>query len=171
MLKSIRKVRVMTTPATVKLDKLDLAILNEVQQDSRISNNELARRINLSQPATHTRLKRLKEQGVIRDFVTVLDNEAIGLEIICFFHAQLRAHSEASLVKFEEAVNEFSEVLEFHYLTGEFDYLIKAVFKNRLELEQFLRTKLSTLPDVSRITTSLVLSEIKNTTELPLPIE
>ncbi|GAB4441110.1 MAG: Lrp/AsnC family transcriptional regulator [Anaerolineae bacterium] len=151
------------------MDELDLAILREIQEDSRISNSELARRINLSQPATHARLKRLESIGVIRCHVSLLDREKLGLDLVCFFQVRLQAHSEEALIRFEESVRGFPQVLECHYLTGEFDYLLKAVFRNREELEHFQRRQLSTLPDVTRTTTSVVLSEIKATTVLPLP--
>lgn len=153
----------------IKLDEIDLAILREVQEDSRISNNELARRINLSQPATHARLKRLKESGVIRGFSAHLDHEKLGYELTCFFHTRLQGHLEKDVARFEEQVMAFPEVLECHYLTGEFDHLIKGVFKSRKDLEDFLRNRLSAIPGVSQIITSLVLSEIKTGTPLPLP--
>ncbi len=151
------------------MDELDLAILREIQEDSRISNSELARRINLSQPATHARLKRLETIGVIRRHVSLLDREKLGLDLICFFHVRLQVHSEEALIRFEESVQTFPQVLECHYVTGEFDYLLKAVFRNRDELEQFQRRRLTPLPDVIRVTTSVALSEIKTTTVLPLP--
>lgn len=151
------------------MDDLDLAILREIQEDSRISNSELARRINLSQPATHARLKRLENIGVIRRHVSLLDREKLGLDLICFFHVRLQVHSEEALIRFEESMQGFPQVLECHYLTGEFDYLLKAVFRNRDELEQFQRRQLTTLPDVTRVITSVALSEIKSTTVLPLP--
>ena len=159
----------MTSSKKIKLDGIDLAVLHELQSDSRISNNELARRINLSQPAAHTRLKRLEKLGVIKRHVSLLDHEKLGLELICFFQTQLQGHSEEILTRFEKEVCLFPEVLECHYLTGESDYLIKAIFRSRHDLEQFLRSKLTTLPHVMKITTSLVLSEIKATTMLPLP--
>ncbi|MFK5927655.1 MAG: Lrp/AsnC family transcriptional regulator [Desulfuromusa sp.] len=159
----------MTSPEKIKLDGIDLAVLHEIQKDSRISNSELARRINLSQPAAHARLKRLKKLGVIKQYVSLLDHEKLGLEFICFFQARLQAHSAEVLTRFEEELCRFPEVLECHYLTGESDYLIKAIFRSQHELEQFLRSKLTTLPHVRQITTSLVLSEIKATTMLPLP--
>lgn len=159
----------MTSLEKIKLDGIDLAVLREIQKDSRISNNELARRINLSQPATHARLKRLKKLGVIKQHVSLLDHEKLGLEFICFFQIRLQAHSEEVLTRFEEEICRFPEVLECHCLTGESDYLIKGIFRNQHELEQFLRSRLTTLPHVMQITTSLVLSEIKATTMLPLP--
>jgi Lrp/AsnC family leucine-responsive transcriptional regulator len=151
------------------LDNIDRAILNEIQQDSRISNSELARRIKLSQPATHARLKRLETLGVVRQHVSLLDRDKLGLDLICFFQVRLEAHSEQALLRFEQGVKAFPEVLECHYLTGQFDYLLKAVFENRRALEQFERQRLTALSDVVQITTSVALSEIKMTTVLPLP--
>lgn len=128
-----------------KLDETDLAILREVQQDGRISNNELARRINLSQPVAHSRLKRLQALGVIKGFTACLDYEALGYELVCYFHARLRDHAEEDIRRFESEVAAFPEVLECNYLTGELDYLIKAMFQSRYDLEQFLRNHLSSI--------------------------
>ena len=153
-----------------KLDETDLAILKEVRQNGRISNNELARRINLSQPAAHSRLKRLQLAGVIKGFTAQLDYEKLGYELICFFQTRLRDHAETDIERFESEVASFPEVLECNYLTGEWDYLIKAVFQSRRDLERFLRNRLSTIPGVSQIITSLVLSEIK-TDRVPFPCD
>lgn len=152
-----------------KLDDIDRALLTEIQQDSRISNSELSRRIKLSQPATHARLKRLETLGVVRQHVSLLDRDKLGLDLICFFQVRLEAHSEQALLRFEQEIKAFPEVLECHYLTGQFDYLLKAVFENRRALEQFERQRLTALTDVVQITTSVALSEIKMTTVLPLP--
>lgn len=145
----------------IQIDDTDRLILNEIQKNSRISNNELARRIHLSQPAAHGRLKRLKKQGIIRNYSVQMDYEKLGFDMICFFHTRLLGHLEENVAEFESCVSKFPEVLECHYVTGDFDHLIKAIFKNRRELEHFLRNKLSTIPGVSKITTSLVLSEVK----------
>ena len=151
------------------LDNIDRALLNEIQQDSRISNSELARRIKLSQPATHARLKRLETLGVVRQHVSLLDRDKLGLDLICFFQVRLETHSEKAILRFEEEVKAFPEVLECHYLTGQYDYLLKAVFENRSALEQFERQRLTASTDIVQITTSVALSEIKMTTVLPLP--
>ncbi len=155
--------------SNVKLDEIDLRILMAIQADSRISNNSLAKRINLSQPATHNRLKRLEFAGVIRKHVSLLDRDKLGLDLVCFFYVRLNVHSEQSLKRFEEAVQNMPAILECHYLTGQFDYSLKAVFPNRKALEQFERQSLTPIPEVVQITTSVVLSEIKYTTVLPLP--
>ena len=154
---------------TIQFDEIDLKILREIQQDNRISNSELARRIKLSQPATHTRIKRLETLGVIRQHVSLLNREALGLDIICFFQVRLQAHTEKSLLEFERKVQTLEPILECHYLTGQFDYLLKAVFRDRQELADFVRTSLTTLSSIAQITTSVVFSEVKSTTVLPLP--
>ncbi len=151
------------------LDDIDLQILMALQDDSRVSNNALARQINLSQPATHNRLKRLEAAGIIRKHVSLLDRDKLGLDLVCFFYVRLNVHSEQSLTRFEQAVLEMPPILECHYLTGQFDYSLKAVFHNRKALEQFERQHLTRIPEVVQITTSVVLSEIKFTTVLPLP--
>ncbi len=155
--------------STTHLDEVDLSILWQLQQDGRISISELARRIGLSQPATHTRLKRLETYNIIRRHVSLLDRDQLGLDLLCFFQVRLQAHSEEALIRFEEAVLALPAILECHYLTGEFDYLLKAVFRNRQELEHFDRRTLTPLPDVVHVITSVVLSEVKSTTVLPLP--
>ena len=157
--------------AKARFDSTDLNILQAIQEDSRISNSELARRINLSQPATHTRLNRLEARGLIRNLVSLLDRDKLGLDLICFFYVRLNVHSEEALLCFEKAVLSMSSILECHYLTGQFDYSLKAVFQNRRELEQFERRVLTPIPEVTQIMTSVVLSEIKSTTVLPLPTD
>lgn len=159
----------MKESAAINLDEIDLAILRQIQHDNKISNSELARRINLSQPATHTRLKRLETLGVVRHNVAVLDRDKLGFDMICFVQIRLQMHSETALARFQKAIQAMPEVLECYNLTGQYDYLLKVVLRNRPELEKFLRTNIVSIQEVSQISTSVVLSEIKSTTVLPLP--
>ena len=152
----------------LELSKTDLAILREVQQDGRISNVELANRIDLSPPATHSRLKRLQSQGYIRQYVAILDQEKMGFDMTCFVNVSLRMHGPNELSGFRASVNELPEVLDCYHVTGEFDYLLKVIVRNRKELQRFVERKLTPIPGVARIYTSLVLEEIKSSTSLPL---
>ncbi|MEM1370531.1 MAG: Lrp/AsnC family transcriptional regulator, partial [Cyanobacteria bacterium P01_H01_bin.15] len=102
---------------------------------------------------------------------SLLDRDKLGLDLICFFNIRLNVHSEEALLRFERAVLDMPSILECHYLTGQFDYSLKAVFQNRKELEQFERRVLTPIPEVTQIITSVVLSEIKSTTVLPLPTD
>jgi Lrp/AsnC family leucine-responsive transcriptional regulator len=152
----------------IDLDETDLAILRELQADGRISNVELAQRINLSPPATHTRLKRLQEQGTIRQYVALVDQEQLGYDMICFVNISLSLHQVEELESFRAVINEMPQVLECYHVTGEFDYLLKIVVRNRKDLQRFVVQELTPIHGVARIYTSLVLSEVKSTTALPI---
>jgi DNA-binding Lrp family transcriptional regulator len=150
------------------LDELDIAILRILQEDGRITNADLAKRVNLSPPATHARMRRLTEQGYIRRTVALLDKEKLGYDMTCFVSVSLQLHRQEGLDEFRSRVRDFPEVLECHHVTGEFDFLLKVVVRNRRDLERFVIQELTPVPGVARINTSLVLSEVKSTTALPL---
>ena len=152
----------------VTLDEIDLRILGIMQREGRISNAELARQIDLSPPATLGRTKRLEEKGVIRSYAALLDSELVGFDMLCFVHVSLQLHQSQQVEGFERAVRVMPEVLECHHVTGEFDYLLKVAIRNRKDLERFAVERLTPVPGVARIHTSLVLSEVKATTALPL---
>ena len=150
------------------MDGLDEAILKILQIDGRISNVDLANRVNLSPPAVHARLKRLEERGYIRQYVALLDREFIGFDMLCFINVSLQLHQLEHVENFKRMILEMPQVLECHHLTGEFDYLLKVVVSSRKDLEQFVVNQLTPIPGLARIHTSLVLTEIKSTTALPL---
>jgi Lrp/AsnC family leucine-responsive transcriptional regulator len=152
----------------IDLDELDLAILRALMTDGRISNVELAQRINLSPPATHTRLKRLQEQGTIRQYVALIDQEQVGYDMTCFVNISLQLHQVEELEGFRDIINELPHVLECYHVTGEFDYLLKVVVRDRKDLQRFVVEQLTPIPGVARIYTSLVLSEVKATTVIPI---
>ncbi|MCG3211358.1 MAG: DNA-binding transcriptional activator DecR [Anaerolineae bacterium] len=150
------------------IDELDDAILTILQQEGRISNVDLAARVNLSPPAVHARLKRLEQQGIIRQYVALLDRERIGFDMLCFINVSLQLHQQEHVDNFRRLMLAMPQVLECHHLTGEYDYLLKVAVRNRKELEQFVVNQLTPIPGIARIHTSLVLTEIKSTTALPL---
>ncbi len=151
------------------LDSLDTALLRELQADGRLPNAELARRLNLSPPAVHARLRRLEEQGLIRGYVALLDRERLGYDMLCFVNISLQRHTREHVDHFRECIRTIPQVLECHHVTGEYDYLLKVVVRNRKELEHLLMEQLTPIPGVARIHTSLVLNEVKAATALPLP--
>lgn len=150
------------------LDEIDRQILILLQDDGRISNAELARRIDLSPPATYMRVKSLEEQGYVRRYVALLEPEKAGYDLMCFVQVTLQLHSLEQIQTFRQVIQGISEVLECHHVTGEYDYLLKVVVRNRKELEVFLLEQLTPVPGVARIHTSMVLSEVKYTTALPI---
>ena len=150
------------------LDELDSAILEILQTDARISNVELARRVNLSPPATLARVRRLEEIGYIDQYTTLVNRKQIGFDMLCFVRVSLQLHDIEQVNGFREAVQQLPEILECHHVTGDYDYILKVVAHNTEDLEDFLINQLTPIPGVARIYTSLVLNEVKSSTILPL---
>lgn len=149
-------------------DEKDLMILRELQVDSSVSNVELARRVDLSPPATHTRVKRLEQIGIIQRYVAVLNREQLGYDMLCFITVSLQLHQPRATESFQSLVMEMPEVLECHQVTGDYDYLLKVAIRNRDELRRFLMDRLTPIEGVGQIHTRIVLNETKSTTVLPL---
>lgn len=149
------------------LDDLDRLMLDVLQREAQLSNVELSRKVNLSPPAIHARIKRLWKDGIIDRQVVILDQAKLGFDLLCFIHVGTSGHQVEQLKAFEETVKSIKEVLECHHLTGEYDYLLKVIVKDRQGLQKFVR-KLNSLPCVSRIQTSVTLEEVKYSTALPL---
>lgn len=150
------------------LDSVDKSLLRALQLDGRLSNVQLAKKISLSPPATHSRLRRLEKGGYVRQYTAVVDRDKAGYDLLCFIHISLQMHKVEQVEKFREATRRMPEVLECHHITGEYDYLLKVVLKNRKDLERFVVDKITPIPGVARIHTSLVLTEVKATMALPL---
>ena len=152
----------------IGLDDLDRRLLASLQQDARRSSAELARELKLSGPGLQKRLRRLEDRGVIRCYATVVNREAVGLDLLCFIHIMLAHHRPDSIKRFPDRIRKMPEVLECHFLTGEFDYLLKVVVADHEELEKFLFERLMKVSGVDRTRTSIVVKEVKATTSLPL---
>ena len=150
------------------LDETDKILLQELQTDARITNAELARRVKLSAPGLQKRLRKLEESGVIQRYVTLVDREALGFDMLCYINVTLQRHAPEAIRQFRHAVQNMPEVLACYHITGEYDYLLKVVVQNRKHLEHFLVETLTPVPGMDKIRTSLVLSEIKSTTTVPV---
>lgn len=148
------------------MDELDCTILEILQTDGRISHAELARQINLSQPAVYNRIKRLEKRGYIQGYVALLDHERLGYDLMCFVQVSIQAHAHENVQQFYQAIENLPEVLECYHITGDHDYLLKVLIRNRKDMERFVIDRLTTLPGVDRIKTSLVLREVKETTAI-----
>lgn len=152
----------------MNLDSTDRKLLTYLQEDARITNAELARRVDLSPPGLQKRIKKLEESGVIEEYVAILNRESVGFDMLCFVQVTLQRHEPEAVAVFRNAVQNMPEVLECYHLTGEYDYLLKIVVRNRKHLEQFILHTLTPVPGMDKIRTSLVLSEIKQTTAVSL---
>jgi len=156
------------TLLSMVLDTVDISILEILQTEARISNAELARRVHLSPPATLARVQRLEKSGYIKQYAALVDRLQAGYDMLCFVNVSLQLHEIAHVNGFHDAVQEMPEVLECHHVTGEYDYLLKVVAHNTQDLENFLVNRLTPIPGIARIHTSLVLNEVKSSTAIPV---
>jgi len=153
----------------VSLDAHDRRILALLQEEATLSTAEIAERIGLSQSPCWRRIQRLKEEGVIRKQVTLLDRKKIGLNTQIFAQVKLNAHGRNHLTDFARAMEAFPEVLECHVLMGAVDFMLRIVTEDVEAYERFFFERLSQVPGVQEINSIVALSEIKSTTTLPLP--
>lgn len=151
-----------------ELDDADLRLLRALQADSRRSTAELAELVGLSQPACWRRLQRLRESGVIRREVAVLDREKLGLGATVFALVKLTSVGRANLAEFSEAIRRLPEVVECHVLMGAYDFLLKIVTRDIHAYERFFFERLSALEEIQDVTSSVALSEIKTGSALPI---
>ena len=150
------------------LDRIDRRILNELLADGRISNTELARRVNLSPTPCSERVKNLEKYGLIRHYQAHLNPKMLDLELLVFVEISLQRTSPDVFAEFREAVLKLPQVLECHLVTGNFDYLIKARVADMKAYRQLLGETLLTLPGVSDSRTYVVMEEVKETQFLPI---
>jgi DNA-binding Lrp family transcriptional regulator len=152
----------------MKLDAVDRSIVEVLQTDARISIQQLADQVGLSRAATYARVRRLETSGVIARYAAILDPQAAGFDLLCFVGVRVAVHSHEVVERTRTALAGLPEVLECHHVTGQFDYLLKVALRNRGELERFIVERLTTVPGIERINTSLVLHVAKSTTALPI---
>jgi Lrp/AsnC family transcriptional regulator len=152
----------------MKLDEFDKKILERLQRDSTIAVATLADQVGLSQSSCWRRINLLEQAGVIRDRVALLDAKALGLEVTVFANIKLSAHGRRSLNEFEEAISVYPEVVECYTMSGEMDFLVRIVTRDIEAYERFLRSTLLQMPSVQEVHSHIALSQVKQTTALPL---
>ena len=152
----------------VKLDSIDRAILAELQVEGRLSNLELAQRVHLSPSACLRRVKALEDDGVIAQYVAMINPKAVGKHGVSFTILNLESMNTPQLEAFERAVRDQPEVLDCFYVAGSNDYLIRFTYRDAEDLERIHSDVLMRLPGVARSNSLLVLRTVKKTTALPL---
>ncbi len=153
---------------SVSLDQTDRSILDLLQTHPGINATAIGERIGLSQSACWRRMQRLREEGVMRDHPVVLDREKVGLTTMVFAHVKLTSHGRINLSSFADAVKEFPEVMDCYIVLGNVDFLLRIVAADIKAYEQFFFEKLSQLPGIQEVTSSIVMSDIKHSTALPI---
>ena len=153
---------------TIDLDQTDRRLLERLQQEPGISAAELGEKIGLSQSACWRRMQRLRDEGVIREQPVKIDREKVGLNTMVFAHVKLTSHGRSKLAEFSEAASRYPEVLDCYVLLGNVDFLLRIVTTDIKAYEQFFFEKLSQLPGIQEVNSSIVLSDIKHSNVLPI---
>ncbi len=151
-----------------QLDQTAIRILEELQEDGKLSNVELASRVHLSPSPCLTRVRDLERSGLISRYVALLDPLKLGLGISVFINIRLEQQVEKALEKFESAIKEYPEVMECYLMTGDSDYMIRVVVPDVQTLERFIVDELSKIRGVANIRSSFALKQVKYKTALPL---
>ncbi|MGB3378489.1 MAG: Lrp/AsnC family transcriptional regulator [Allopontixanthobacter sediminis] len=150
------------------LDTFEIKILRELQRDATQTTAQIAERVGLSVSPCWRRIDRLQREGYIRKQVAILDRRKVGLNAHVFAQVKLNAHGRANLDEFSAAIQDFPEVLDAYVLMGTTDFMLRVVTQDIDAYERFFFDQLSKLPGVQEINSTVTLSEIKSTTELPL---
>ncbi len=152
------------------LDRIDIKILELLQQNARISNIELAQEVGLSPSPCSRRLRMIEDAGLVKDYVTLLDRVAIGLELTAFVEVALGHKNAKTIAAFQKAVLELPEIMECHVMTGESDYMLRIAAKDIESFRSLVMNKILAMPGVDRTRTNISLGEVKYTTSLPLSV-
>lgn len=153
----------------MQLDRYDLQILNILQQDGRISNQELADRIGLSASPCLRRVKALEESGLITGYHAVLDAKKMGLSLLALIHISMDQHTPERFNNFEAMIAEIPEVLECLLITGQdADYQIKVVVKDMDAYQDLLLNRITRINGVTGVHSSFVLRQVINKAALPV---
>jgi Lrp/AsnC family leucine-responsive transcriptional regulator len=156
------------SPNITDFDKIDRAIIRELQADGRLSNQTLSERVGLSPSPCSRRLRLLEEAGIIKGYTALIDEAAIGFAMSVFVSIKLERQVDDALNSFESAIMKFPEVVDCWLMTGTRDYLLRIVATGLPHYEKFLTGELTKIPGVASIESSLTLRRVKSTPAIPL---
>lgn len=152
----------------MNLDDTDRRILRVLQKSGRMSNSDLAEKVNLSASACHRRVQRLESEGFIRDYVALLNARKMGFPSTIFVEITLQAQADEVLEEFEAAIARVPEVLECHLMAGSADYILKVIAENTDDFARIHRQYLTRLPGVAQMQSSFALKTVFKTTAMPV---
>lgn len=157
--------------ANLSMDAIDMRILSELQDDGRMTNVDLARKVGLTAPPCLRRVRALEDSGVIESYHAHLNPVALGYGITVFAMVSLKSQAEADLRAFETHVAQLPEVRECHMLNGEIDFILKVVARDLQAFQQFLTSHLTQAPHVVSVKTSLTIRTSKNRSGVPISLD
>lgn len=156
--------------AGANIDDIDMQILAELQDDGRMTNVDLARRVGLTAPPCLRRVRALEDSGAIKSYHAVVDPSTLGFTIMVFAMVSLKSQAEADLKAFEDHVSALPEVRECHMLNGEIDFILKCVAPDLSTFQSFLTEGLTSADNVASVKTSLVIRCAKDEPGLPFDV-
>jgi len=151
------------------MDSKDRQIIAALQQDGRLTNQELSERVALSPSPCLRRLRLLEEAGVIKGYTAIVDEQAYGLPITAFVRIRLERHSEDVVAAFERKIRDLDSILDCYVMTGDADYLLRVLIESLQDYEQFVRGKLHRIEGIASIDTSFAYGVVKRSTVFPAP--
>ncbi|HWP25040.1 MAG TPA: Lrp/AsnC family transcriptional regulator [Xanthobacteraceae bacterium] len=151
------------------MDAIDRKILATLQEDASLSVAEIGNRVGLSSTPCWKRIQRLEAEGVIRKRVALIDQDKVGLGITVFVSIETADHSQAWLERFAQVVSAMPEVMEFHRMAGDVDYMLRVVVPDIAGYDAFYKRLISLIP-LKNVTSRFAMERIKSTTALPLSI-
>ena len=154
-----------------RLDDIDKKILMLLQEQGRITNAELSRKVGLSAASALERVKKLERRGIIKGYRADLDHMAVGIGLLVLVEVVLARHQHDAIVKFVDAVQQVDEIIECFHVTGRADYILRVVARDIPSYELFVVETLSALPGIQHIETMMVLSTVKESKTLPISME
>ncbi|WP_367160758.1 Lrp/AsnC family transcriptional regulator [Kozakia baliensis] len=149
------------------MDHIDFALLRALQNDASLSQRELAEIVGLSQNACWRRLHALRDSGVIKNQTIKLDAKMIGLGLTIFVLIKTRQHSKDWLKKFRESVITIPNVIDFHRLAGDYDYLLKIIVADMNDFDKIYQTMISKV-EIDTVTSYISMEEIENNRNIPI---
>jgi Lrp/AsnC family leucine-responsive transcriptional regulator len=150
------------------MDSIDKKLLILLQKDSKKTTKELSVKLNLSVTAVYERIKKLEREGIIQNYVALINRSKVNKGFVVFCHIKLIQHTREFLTKFESQVVKLSEILECHHVSGDYDYILKIAVRDMEEYREFLVTKLTTLDHIGSTHSTFMISEVKNTTVIEI---
>jgi len=150
------------------LDETDKKILELLQEDAQLTLKDIANQINLSLTPVHDRVKQLEKEGFIEKYVALLNKKKVGNHLTVYCQVTLIKQTIDLSDAFNEAILQLPEVVECSFVSGTFDYLLKVVLPDMESYHDFHQKKLSIMPQVALINSFFMITEVKNTTILPI---
>ncbi|WP_430412894.1 Lrp/AsnC family transcriptional regulator [Kordia sp.] len=150
----------------LKLDQTDRTLLMLLQTDSKQTTKELSNKLNLSVTAVYERVKKLEKEGVVKNYVAILDKKRIAKSFMAQCHVRLTQHSKDFVMKFEREIIKLEEVLECYHVSGDYDYILKILVTDMEAYRDFMVTKLTAIPNIGNTHSIFVIGEVKHTTAI-----